>query len=584
TATYRLPFNKLPWTDWINSSITYGADYRWQTAALGQEAFGNTIGNNQNIQFSGSFQLSSLYKKIKFIDKLLTPPPKKNLISQADSSRKEGDDPYIALRRIGRAIGQLVLSMQNVDITYTRQRSTTLPGFMPVPANLGLAWDYRDTISGRVSQAPGWDFIAGAQPNLQGGWLRDAAQRGWLTRNPRFTLPFQQTQSTQLSIRTSLTPISDLRIDLTATRNQSLTQGGLFSWDTTQQDFSLSNRSVQGSFSMSFFTPALALSGKRDRAYERLEGEYRYILSQRLRLANPLYETALGPHATLTRRDYWNGYTGSQQDVLVLSFLSAYGPYNPKRIPLTPIFQVPFPQWNLTYSGLMKIPFFQENFRSASLTHGYRSTYTLNYTLNLRANDLNNDGLSDTPRPIQSPLDTLPGLIVYNFEPIYVINAVSLQESFSPLAGLNVSWKNGMSTTVELRRTRTITLNVGALQLNQNRNTEISIVWNWRRESFFKSFSLFGRSFELRNATTFRVEITYRSLVNQNQQIDNPTFVQPVGGTRSFTIKPAVDYNVSTQLTVRAYIEHTRNRPLLSNAFPTSFTAVGVQFRFSLTN
>ncbi|MCX7607287.1 MAG: cell surface protein SprA, partial [Bacteroidia bacterium] len=584
TATYRLPFSKIKWADWINSSISYTADYRWMTAAIGQEAFGNTVSNNQNLQLTGQLQLSSLYKKIKFVDRLLSPPPKKNIFSQADTSRKQGDDPYIAARQIGRVLGRILFSVQNLDVTYSRQQGTTLPGFLPRPANLGLDWDFRDSISGRRSQAPGWEFILGEQPNLEGGWLRAAADKGWFTRNPRFTLPFQQTQSKQLNIRASLAPLKDLRLDVTLTRNETFTQGGLFGWDSTLQDFVFSNRNAQGNFSMSFFSFGTALSGRRDRGYERLEGEYRYILSQRLRLANPLYEATLGPDATLTRREYWNGYTGSQQDVVVLSFLSAYGPYNPNRMPLSPFPRIPFPNWNANYTGLSQIPALKEHFRTITLSHSYRSTYTTTYTLNLRAVDQNKDGFSETLQPIQSPLDTLPGLTVYNFEPLFVINAVSLQESFAPLAGVNLAWKNGMNTTFELRRSRTITLNVGALQLNQNRTTELSFSWNWRRESFLQPFSLFGRTFELRNSATFRFEITYRNLTNQNRQLDNPAFVQPIGGTRSFTVKPAVDYSLSTQLTVRAYIEHTRNRPVLSNAFPTSFTAVGVQFRFSLTN
>jgi len=584
TATYRLPFNKLRWTDWINSSLTYTAEYRWNTAALGQEAFGNTVANTQNIQLTGQLQFSSLYKKIKFIDKLLTPPPKRNIFSQADSSRKAGDDPYVAARQIGRALGRLLFSVQNADLSYARQQGTTLPGFLPRPANFGLDWAYRDTLTGQTSQAPGWDFILGRQPDLTGGWLRSAAEKGWMTRNPRFTLPYQQTQSTQLNLRASLAPLRDLRLDLTLTRNQTASEGGLFSWDTTLQDFTFSNRNAQGTFSMSFFSFGTALAGSRDPGYERLEGEYRYILSQRLRLANPFYESTLGPNATLTRRDYWNGYTGSQQDVVVLAFLSAYGPYNPNRMPLNPFPKIPLPNWSLNYTGLNQLSFIKENFRSVTLSHSYRSTYTTSYTLNLRAQDQNGDGLSETIQPIQSPLDTFPGLTVYNFEPLYVINAVSIQESFAPLIGFNFAWKNGMNTTLELRRSRTLTLNVGALQLNQNRSTDFSFTWNWRRESFLKPFSLFGRTFELRNSVTFRVEITYRSLVNQNRQLDNPAFTQPIGGTRTFTLKPAVDYALSTQLTVRAYVEHTRNRPALSNAFPTSFTAVGVQFRFSLTN
>ncbi|MCS7152481.1 MAG: cell surface protein SprA [Bacteroidia bacterium] len=584
TATYRLPLNKIKWTDWINSSVTYTADYRWMTAALGQERFGNTISNSRNIQVTGQFQLSSLYKKVKFIDKLLTPPPKRNIFSQADTSRKQGDDPYIAARQIGRVIGKIIFGIQNVDVTYSRQQGTTLPGFLPRPANFGLDWDYTDSVTGVRSQAPGWGFILGEQPDLQGGWLQTNARKGWFTRDPRFTLPFQQTRSTQLNVRAGITPVKDLRIDLTLTRNESFTRGGLFGWDTLQQDFAFSNPSAQGSFSMSFLGARLLALGQRDRSYERLEGEYRYIFSTRLRLSNPFYESVLGPNAVLTRRDYWNGYTGSQQDVLTLAFLSAYGPYNPNRMSLSPFPSIPLPNWNVSYTGLSQIPFFKERFRTVTLNHAYRGTYTASYVLNLRAADRNRDGFSESIQPIQSPLDTLPGLTVYNFEPVFVINAVSIQESFSPLVGFNIAWKNGMNTTIELRRSRTTTLNVGALQLNQNKNTEFSFTWNWRRESFLQPFSLFGRTFELKNSATFRIEITYRSLINQNRQIDNPIFTQPIGGTRSFTIKPAVDYSISTQLTVRAYIEHTRNRPVLSNSFPTSFTAVGVQFRFSLTN
>lgn len=584
TATYRLPFSKIKWTDWINGSITYTADYRWMTAALGQERFGNTISNGQNIQLSGQMQLSSLYKKIKFIDKLLTPPPKRTIFSQADTSRRAGDDPYIAMRQIGRTLGRVVFGIQNIDITYSRQRSTTLPGFLPRPANFGLDWNYEDTITRRRTQAPGWDFIMGEQPDLQGGWLRRQAENGWFTRSPQFTLPFQQTQSTQLNIRAGLAPLKDLRIDMSLTRNQSITEGGLFSWDTLQNDFAFSNPSAQGNFSMSFLGARLLALGQRDRSYEQLEGEYRYIFSTRLRLANPLYEAALGPNATLTRRDYWNGYTGSQQEVLTLAFLSAYGPYNPNRMPLTPFPRIPLPNWNATYTGLTQIPFFKERFRTVALTHAYRATYTANYILNLRAEDQNGDGLSETLQPLQGTLDSLPGLSVFNFEPLFVMNAVSVQESFSPLLGFNLAWKNGMNTTLEMRRSRTTTLNVGALQVNQNHTTEFSLMWNWRRESFLQPFSLFGRTFELRNSATLRVEITYRSLINQNRQIDNRDFIQPIGGTRSLTIKPGVDYNLSTQLTIRAYVEHTRNRPVLSNAFPTSFTAVGVQVRFSLTN
>ncbi|MGQ9863284.1 MAG: T9SS outer membrane translocon Sov/SprA [Bacteroidia bacterium] len=586
TTTYRLPLDKFSFLSWVNSSITYNVDYRWTTAPLGRENLGNTIANTQNIQNTTQLQMAQLYKKIPFIDRLLKPIPKKNIISKADSSRKEGDDPYIAARSIARAIGKLIFSMQTLDITYSRNQGTTLPGYVPRVSDLGLDWKYRDTLTGLESQAPGWDFILGRQPQIteQGGWLKDAAAKGWFTRNPRFAVPFQQNDGTQLSLRTSLSPTQDMRIDLNFNRNQNLSQGGLFNFDTLTQDFILSNRNAQGSLSMSFFSFGSAFqSWKNPKTFNQFVGEYRYILSQRLRLANASYESVLGSAATLTRREFWNGYTGSSQDVLVLSFLAAYGPYNPNRMALTPLPSFPLPNWTVNYTGLSQIEPFRSVFRSVTLNHTYRSTYNVNYLLNLRARDLDNDGFSDVITPIQSPADSLPGLTIYNFEPLYIINAVSFNETFTPLVGVNITWKNGLSTVAEYRRSRLVTLNVGALQLNESRNNELSLTLNWRRESFLPSFSLFGRTFELRNAIVYRFEVTYRDLRNQNRRLDTP-LEEPIGGTKTFTIKPSIDYTLSTQLTLRVYVEHTRNTPVLSNSPPTSFTAFGVQFRFTLLN
>ena len=56
------------------------------------------------------------------------------------------------------------------------------------------------------------------------------------------------------------------------------------------------------------------------------------------------------------------------------------------------------------------------------------------------------------------------------------------------------------------------------------------------------------------------------------------------GGNFMLIIKPSVDYAINSKLNLRFYIEHSRNRPAISTSFPSSYTAVGFQVRFTLSN
>jgi cell surface protein SprA len=39
---------------------------------------------------------------------------------------------------------------------------------------------------------------------------------------------------------------------------------------------------------------------------------------------------------------------------------------------------VPIPNWNIKYNGLMRFDMFKRNFRRFSLQHNYRASYTIN--------------------------------------------------------------------------------------------------------------------------------------------------------------------------------------------------------------
>jgi cell surface protein SprA len=127
-------------------------------------------------------------------------------------------------------------------------------------------------------------------------------------------------------------------------------------------------------------------------------------------------------------------------------------------------------------------------------------------------------------------------------------------------------------------------MNVGALQINETKNTEFTMNLSWRRERFMNPINLFGRTIDLRNQITFRFETTFRNSRIQNRRLDSENEPEPTGGTWNLTIKPSVDYQINSQLSVRAYVEYNNNRPVLSTSFPSRYTAVGVQVRFNLSS
>lgn len=66
-ATYNVPLNKTPLTDWTNLRATYGATYTYTAASQLARSLGNTISNNQTIQITGELDFRALYSKNRWL-------------------------------------------------------------------------------------------------------------------------------------------------------------------------------------------------------------------------------------------------------------------------------------------------------------------------------------------------------------------------------------------------------------------------------------------------------------------------------------------------------------------------------------
>jgi cell surface protein SprA len=167
--------------------------------------------------------------------------------------------------------------------------------------------------------------------------------------------------------------------------------------------------------------------------FEKFKNEYRLIISERLAAER----TRGGDYVPVQdSAGYYYGYSGNSQDVLIPAFLAAYGKKDPRKIGLSPFPEVTriLPNWRITYDGLSKIPFLQKVFRSVSITHSYRSSYSVGSFISNPFYMVNDRGFVD--------LESID--LNGNFFPENEIISVSINEQFSPLINIDMNWQNNL--------------------------------------------------------------------------------------------------------------------------------------------
>ena len=71
---------------------------------------------------------------------------------------------------------------------------------------------------------------------------------------------------------------------------------------------------------------------------------------------------------------------------------------------------------------------------------------------------------------------------------MYNISTVSINESFSPLIGLDVTLQNNMTVKLEYRTTRNLNLSMTSVQLNESRSNDWVVGLGYK----LSDFNLFG--------------------------------------------------------------------------------------------
>ena len=470
-------------------------------------------------------------------------------------------------------LARFLMMLYNVNISYTENNGTSLYGYLPGTNFMGST-NY-ESEGGSKLLAPGLPFILGYQDS---GFGQKAAENGWISTDTILNKPYMLSKNTRLNIRAKLVPIPDLKIDINANRTFSDNSSEFLIFNE-QNGWGSYNKSYNGNFSMSIISigssfEKLGTSAVQDSKVWNQFKQNREVIARRLdqsRVANP----GIGyvPGSTDPATGYPTGYGPSAQEVLIPAFLAAYSGKSAEKVSLTPFPSAKFmmPNWRIQYSGVVnKITGLKDIMKSMSITHDYRSTYSVgSYISNLNYKT-GNDGYSYI-------VDAQN-----NFLSRYDIATININETFNPLFDVDITWLNNLTTRFEYRKSRNVMLSLTNNQAMELYNNEASMGLGYRFENMKLFIKTKSSQKMLNNDLNIRADITYgknktvlRKLIEENNQI--------TAGQESFSIKCSADYNLSEVFIVRLFYDRILNSPFISNAYRTTNANFGLSFRFTLT-
>jgi cell surface protein SprA len=531
---YNWPIAKIPGLDWVSLATIYGTTFTWQTEALSTLNdptidLGNTIQNSRTIQVNPTLNMVSLYNKFGFIRRKL---------NSRDTTFK-----------LGNFMVGLLTSIKNVNVAFTQTKGTFLPGYLPKTKYFGI-----DDVTG----APGLGFVFGSQRDIR----LMAINNGWITTDENQMQLYVNTLREDFQLTSTVEPLRDLKVTLTATKNRTLNYSTNFKYDPLSNGFNSLSPNTTGDYSISTITLGTAF---KDKSGTRLSSVFREFMANRSVISRRLGN--VNPNSQGLVDGYADGYNKSSQDVVVLAFLAAYTGKDANSSSLNPLPKIPLPNWRITYSGLTKYPFIADRFAELSLRHGYRSTYSINGFNSLLKYE-ETDGFASS-RDVNQ-----------NFLPLYQFAQVSISEQFAPLVGVDTRLKNNMTLNFEINKTRFLGLSLANSQLAHLSENNIVFWLGYRTTKFSFPFGMF-KQLKMDNNMDFKLDVSVRDNKTVIYRADI-TEAEVSSGAKNITLRPSVDYILNQRFNVRVFYDSNITRPYTSQSFNTSFSNFGFSLRVTL--
>ena len=285
------------------------------------------------------------------------------------------------------------------------------------------------------------------------------------------------------------------------------------------------------------------------------------------------------------------------------AFLSTYTTGAGKSLSIFPAITRMLPNWTVRYSGLSKLRVIRDYLKSLNINHAYKSVYSVGSYASYSSWQEYMNGLGFVTEQATGGLQP---------SSMYNVSTVSINESFSPLLGVDATFQNNLTAKIEYRTTRVLSLSMTSVQLNEALSRDWVIGLGYK----IKDFQIFNSSVnrKIRGAQkakgkgkddetgkntgnsqkssskggvnhdlNLRLDISFRNQASITRDIASGVS-SASSGNSAFKLSFMADYTLSRLLTLTAYYDQQTNTPLLSSSsYPTTTRDFGLSLKFSLT-
>lgn len=557
-VNYDLPINKIPALAFIKSTYIYTGDYNWQRASdafstIQAEdgtiyALGNTIQNASSHKLNTTFTMDMFYKYVG-----LTKNKSNKSKNKTNKDKKEAPKPgqkvvaankNISTERnifVSGLIG-LITSVKTIQTTFVQNEGTVLPGYLP---GLGFFGSSKPTLG----------FVFGSQADVR----YEAARNGWLTSFPEFNQNFTQVKNKEMTFTAELEPFSDLKITLSGDRRYAYNFSEQY--DVTSGQYNSRSPYDFGNFNISTILIKTAFSQSDVNFSEAFQDFRDNRLKVADRLANSYYGGAPFPRDA---EGYPIGYGKNSQQVLLPSFIAAYSGKDANKVSTGVFRDIPLPNWNVKYTGLMRYKWFKDKFKTFSIQHGYRASYNIN--------------------AFRSNLNTTPTDVNGNFYANKLISNVNLAEQFNPLVKVDMTLKNSFKILAEIKKDRTLNMSFDNNLLTEVSGNEYIIGLGYRIKDVTINSALADNvSGVIKSDINIKADFSLRknNTIVRYLDYDNN---QLGGGQDMWSIKLTADYSFSKNLTAIFFYDHQFSQAVISTSFPITNIRSGFTLRYNFGN
>jgi cell surface protein SprA len=198
------------------------------------------------------------------------------------------------------------------------------------------------------------------------------------------------------------------------------------------------------------------------------------------------------------------------------------------------IASIPFPNWNLSITGLEKFPLFSEIATNVTLENAFTSEYNEHSYIDASGSE--------------------------------VIQSQTVTQSFNPLIGLNITfkpmWGGSMTANIRINSSTSNSLTPTSSLIQVTKTSDWSINANYAKAGF--DIPLFGLS--LKNDITFSLTISKN--LNEPSDYNFSSGIKNViigNGSTVTTFNPSISYSLSSKVQMQLFYKYIKTEPTSGN-------------------